>query len=71
MPVEQTLRIDIGLEIGSNTEAVTVTEAAPLLKTESGELSHNITSDTLNSLPILGIGNASVWVPSASAACTR
>ena len=60
VPVEQTLRIDVGLEIGSNTEAVTVTEAAPLLKTESGELSHNITSDTLNSLPILGIGNASV-----------
>src|ERR1700688_1314220 len=60
VPVEQTLRIDIGLEIGSNKESVTVTEAAPLLKTESGELSHNITSDTLNSLPILGTGNASV-----------
>jgi hypothetical protein len=60
VPVEQTLRIDIGLEIGSNKESVTVTEAAPLLKTESGELSHNITSETLNSLPILGTGNASV-----------
>lgn len=60
VPVEQTLRIDVGLEIGSATEAVTVTEAAPLLKTESGELSHNVASDTLNKLPILGIGNASV-----------
>ena len=60
VPVEQTLRIDANLEIGSNTEAVTVTEAAPLLKTESGELSHNVTSDTLNNLPVLGIGNASV-----------
>jgi hypothetical protein len=60
VPVEQTLRIDVSLEIGSNAEAVTVTEAAPLLKTESGELSHNVTSDTLNNLPVLGIGNASV-----------
>jgi len=60
VPVEQTLRIDANLEIGSNTEAVTVTDAAPLLKTESGELSHNVTSDTLNNLPVLGIGNASV-----------
>ena len=60
VPVEQTLRIDVGLEIGSNTEAVTVTEAAPLLKTESGELSHNVTSEALNNLPVLGIGNASV-----------
>src|ERR1700686_2643547 len=60
VPVEQTLRIDIGLEIGSNKESVTVTEAAPLLKTESGELAHNISSDTLNKLPVLGIGNGSV-----------
>ena len=60
VPVEQTLRIDVGLEIGSNAEAVTVTEAAPLLKTESGELSHNVTSEALNNLPVLGIGNASV-----------
>src|SRR6266446_2894238 len=58
VPVAQTLRIDIGLEVGSNAESVTVTEAAPLLKTESGELAHNITSDSLNSLPVLGIGTA-------------
>jgi len=35
--VAQTMRIDISLEVGSATESVTVTEAAPLLKTESGE----------------------------------
>jgi hypothetical protein len=33
-----------------------VSDAAPLLKTESGELSHNVTSTRLNSLPVLGIG---------------
>ena len=56
--VAQTLRIDVALEVGSASESVTVTEAAPLLKTESGELSHNVTSADMNQLPILGIGNA-------------
>jgi len=60
VPVEQTVRIDVTLEVGSNAESVTVTESAPLLKTESGELSHNVSSDTLNNLPVLGIGAASV-----------
>jgi hypothetical protein len=54
--VAQTLRIDVTLEVGSAAESVTVTEAAPLLKTESGELSHNVGVDRLDDLPILGIG---------------
>ena len=58
--VAATLRVDITLEVGSAAESVTVNEAAPLLKTESGELGHNVTGDTLNNLPILGIGTASV-----------
>ena len=56
--VAQTLRIDATLEVGNASEAVTVTEAAPLLKTESGELSHNVTSDRLDNLPVLGIGTS-------------
>ena len=54
--VAQTLRIDIGLDVGSASDSVTVTSEASLLKTESGELSHNISSDRLDNLPILGIG---------------
>jgi hypothetical protein len=54
--VAETYRIDVVLEVGSNTESVTVTEAAPLLKTESGELSHTVTTDTMNSLPVMSIG---------------
>jgi hypothetical protein len=54
--VTQTYRVDVALELGSNTESVTVTEAAPLLKTESGELSHTITTQTMNTLPVMGIG---------------
>ena len=54
--VAQTLRIDISLEVGSAVESVTVTEAAPLLKTESGELSHNVSANRLDELPVLGTG---------------
>jgi hypothetical protein len=54
--VAETYRVDVVLEVGSNTESVTVTEAAPLLKTESGELSHTVTTDTMNSLPVMSIG---------------
>ncbi|MBV9039206.1 MAG: hypothetical protein JO182_32275 [Acidobacteriaceae bacterium] len=53
-----TLRIDVALEIGSAAESVTVTEAAALLKTESGELSHNVTGQALDDLPVLAIGAA-------------
>jgi hypothetical protein len=54
--VAQTFRVDIALEVGAASESVTVTEAAPLLKTESGELSHTVATNTLNNLPVLGIG---------------
>jgi len=56
--VAQTYRVDAVLEVGANTESVTVTEAAPLLNTESGELSHTVTTNTLNSLPVMSIGAA-------------
>src|SRR5580704_13703874 len=54
--VAQTLRIDISLEVGSASESVTVNESATLLKTESGELSHNVDVKRLDDLLILGIG---------------
>src|SRR5579864_7614630 len=56
--VAQTLRIDISLEVGAATESITVQADAPLLKTESGELSHNVATSTMNALPILGIGTS-------------
>ena len=49
----QTMRIDIALEVGSSTESVTVTDAAPLLKTESGELSHVVSITRMDNLPVL------------------
>ncbi len=52
------IREDVGLTVGSTGENVTVTAEASLLKTESGDLAHNITVGQLDDLPILGIGNA-------------
>ena len=49
----QSLRIDISLEIGNISETVTVNADAPLLKTESGELSHVVSTDRLDNLPML------------------
>src|ERR1700730_18349935 len=54
--VAQTLRIDIPLEVGGSTESVTVQADAPLLRTESGDISHTVNASTMNDLPILGIG---------------
>ena len=57
VPVTQTVRVDASLEVGSAAESVTVSAEVSLLKTESGEVSHNVTGDRLTSLPILPIGN--------------
>jgi hypothetical protein len=52
----QTLPLDLTLEVGSSTESVTVSAEATLLKTETGDVAHNITLGQLDDLPVLGIG---------------
>jgi hypothetical protein len=54
--VAQILREDVQLEIGTSSESVTVTAEASLLKTESGELSHEVTVTQMQELPILSVG---------------
>jgi hypothetical protein len=54
----QVLGIDITLEVGATTEAVTVNAEASLLTTENGDMAHDITLKQLDDLPILGIGGA-------------
>jgi hypothetical protein len=56
--VSATLRIDVSLEVGAATEEVSVTADAPLLRTESGEVSHNVRTETMDTLPVLAIGAA-------------
>src|SRR6059036_3445616 len=48
--VATVLRIDVTLEVSASSESVTVEAASPLLKTESGEVSHNMTYDNVNNL---------------------
>ena len=56
--VAQTVRVDIVLEVGAASETVTVTENASQLKTESGELSHNMETKRLIDLPVLSLAGA-------------
>ena len=48
----QTLRIDTVLEVGATTESVTVTADASLLRTETSDVSHNITVQRIDDLPL-------------------
>ena len=50
--VDQTLRLDIKLEVGATTDSVTVTADAPLLKTENAEQSMNVKGEKVNDLPL-------------------
>jgi outer membrane receptor protein involved in Fe transport len=55
----QTIRVDATLEVGNATESVTVEAEAPLLKTESGELSQTIATQVMDALPLLQVGASS------------
>src|SRR5579864_8763998 len=55
----QTIRVDVTLDVGNATESVTVQAEAPLLKTESGELSQTIAAQVMDSLPLLQVGASS------------
>jgi hypothetical protein len=52
----QTVRLDVGLEVGAPEESITVSEEIPLLGTEGGEISHTIQASRLVDLGLLGIG---------------
>lgn len=54
-------RRDIQLEIGQQTEVVTVTDQQPLLKTEGGDVTYRVTTQLANQIPVLqlsGTGGA-------------
>jgi hypothetical protein len=50
--VAETIRVDAVLEVGSSTDTVTVSAEAPLLKTESGEISHQVDYTDADMLPL-------------------
>ena len=65
---QTTFRVDFTLQVGAATESVTITAEAPELKTESGELSHNVSTASMDSLPILTIGSDGAGVRNPLAA---
>jgi hypothetical protein len=52
LALQQTLRIDISLEVGSQAESITVTAETTMMKTDSGQVTHNITMREIQNLPI-------------------
>ncbi len=50
---QEIARADSRLDVGQANESVTVTAEASLLKTESGELSHSVTSTPVAALPLI------------------
>ncbi len=54
-------RQDIKLELGATSETITVTDEAPLLKTESGEISHVMNTDDIDQLPVLTTAGGSFY----------
>ncbi len=50
--VAETIRVDAILEVGASTDTVTVSAEAPLLKTESGEISHQVDFTAADQLPL-------------------
>jgi len=65
--VAGTLRVDAALEVGGATESVTVEAAAPQLNTESGAISSNVQTNTLNDLPILTLTGSAAAIGSGNA----
>ena len=53
----QILRENVALQVGNAGESVTVTAEASQLKTESAELSHDVSIQQLDEMPLLGIGS--------------
>jgi hypothetical protein len=56
--VAETTRADATLEVGAATESVTVSTEAAQLKTESGEVSHQIDYTEANNIPIFSLNGS-------------
>src|SRR5580700_7228798 len=52
LEVSQTVAIDLNLEVGKQSETITVTEAAPLIESQSSNVSQAVTRQMLGGLPL-------------------
>lgn len=51
--VNTTTRVDVALQPGSITETVTVTGAPPIMETDRADVSTNLESETLSTMPVM------------------
>ena len=58
--LDQTVKLEVALQIGQATETVSVVATAELLKTDNAEISMNVNGDKVNDLPINFGGGGSV-----------
>jgi hypothetical protein len=54
VPVGQSVRVDVELQLGARSETTEVTAGVALLDTESGSLGHNVTNTQIVNLPLNG-----------------
>ena len=54
LTVNQVLRIDVQMEVGSETQTITVEAAAPLVNTEEGRLSGVVNASQVQNMPLNG-----------------
>ena len=54
LDVQQTIRLDFSLKVGSVSETMVVSGAPPLLETESASLGNVVTAETVEELPLNG-----------------
>jgi len=52
--VDQTLRLDVTLQVGAETQMITVEAAAPLVSTEEGRLTNTVTGGIVQNMPLNG-----------------
>jgi len=54
LTTDQVLRIDVTLQVGSETQTITVEASAPLVSTEEGRLSSLVSASQIQSMPLNG-----------------
>jgi hypothetical protein len=65
---QEVAKADSRLEVGASTDTVTVNAEAPLLKTESGELSHAVANAPADALPVLSLNRSRIGAEYATTA---
>ncbi len=56
VPAAAVIKEDVVLQVGAATDAITVSAEASLLSAETADMTHNVTVQQMDNLPILGIG---------------